>query len=205
MAGDQDGKEQNANQQQQGGETKDSAQQQNGNASGQQGGSQQGATSEKTFTQDDVNRLIDERLNRAKAKWDKDVEDAKKKQAEKELPELERLKAELKREQDEKSALAAKTREADARESVRDLAKRAGAPEDSLSAVYRMVKADIEYDDDGKPTNIEALMTDAKKIAPALFRPAVGRGDAGAGSGARAAAGDKDWMRAGVRSLRGGS
>lgn len=172
--------------------------QQNGDASGQQGGNDQQANQSaagKMLSQDEVNKLIEDRLTRAKTKWDKDAEDARKKAAEKELPEIDQLRKQLERLESEKNDLASKTREADGREAVRGVAKKLGASEDTLNAIYRMVKNDIEFDDAGDPNNVNALLTEAKQIAPQLFRPSVGKGDGGAGSNGKAIP-DSDFMRA---------
>lgn len=190
---------------QQGGQSQQGSNgQQNGDASGQQGGSgQQGSQSAagKMLSQDEVNKLIEDRLTRAKSKWDKDAETAAAAKAEKELPEIERLRKQLERLESEKNELAAKTREADGREAVRTVAKRLGATEDSLNAVYRMVKSDIEFDDEGKPKGIDALLAEAKQIAPQLFKPTVGKGDGGAGNNGKAK--DGDFMRAAYNHSRG--
>lgn len=197
--GSQQGAQSGANQGQQQGQS------QNGDASGQQGGDGQGgdqSKQSKMLSQDEVNKLIEDRLTRAKSKWDKDAEDARQKAAQKDLPEVDRLKAENDRLTKLNADHAAKVRDADSRESVRATAKKLGAVEDSINAIYRMVKSDIEFDDDGKPTNVDGLLAEAKQIAPQLFKPAVGKGDGGAGKTTTAKKGD--FMRAAYDSRGGG-
>jgi len=75
-------------------------------------------------------------------------------------------------------------RERDARDAIRAAARKAGASPDAVDAVYRMVRGDIAYDDDGAPKNVDDLLKDAKQIAPQLFR-ASPRADGGAGNGSK--------------------
>lgn len=51
----------------------------------------------------------------------------------------------------------------------------------STKAVYALIRDDIDFDDDGEPTNVERLIAQAKKDEPQLFRAAVGSGDGGKG------------------------
>lgn len=74
-------------------------------------------------------------------------------------------------------------RERDARDAVRQAARAAGAAGDAVDAIYRMVRADVEYDEDGNVRNLDTLLKDAKAIAPQLFR--VGRADGGSGNGSK--------------------
>ncbi len=48
-------------------------------------------------------------------------------------------------------------------------------------AVFRLVRDAIEYGDDGRPTNIDQVVSAAKKDFPELFRAATGSADGGAG------------------------
>jgi len=75
-------------------------------------------------------------------------------------------------------------RERDARDAIRAAARKAGASPDAVDAVYRMVRGDIAYDDDGAPKNVDDLLKDAKQIAPQLFR-ASPKADGGAGNGSK--------------------
>ena len=48
-------------------------------------------------------------------------------------------------------------------------------------AISRLVGDALDYDDDGKPTNVDAVLAQAKKDYPELFRAAAGGGDGGRG------------------------
>lgn len=65
------------------------------------------------------------------------------------------------------------------RRAVTDEAAKQGAI--STKAVYALIRDDIAFDDDGEPTNIADLITQAKKDDPALFRAASGSADGGKG------------------------
>ena len=68
-----------------------------------------------------------------------------------------------------------------AEKAIRDAAADANANPQRLSAVFRLVKDDIEYGDDGKPKNVADLVAKAKKESPEWFRAANGSGDGGKG------------------------
>ena len=70
-------------------------------------------------------------------------------------------------------------REQAGRTAVYEAAREANAT--SSRAVYALIRDDIEFDDDGEPTNIDALIVKAKKDEPVLFRAAAGSGDGGKG------------------------
>ena len=70
------------------------------------------------------------------------------------------------------------------RAAVTEAATKAGAI--STKAVYALIREDIDFDDDGEPTNIEDLITAARKDEPQLFRAAAGSGDGGKGGRAPA-------------------
>ncbi len=95
-------------------------------------------------------------------------------------------------------AKGAAIRERDAKDATRDAAKKAGAPDGDL--IYRVLKGDIEYDDDGKPTNLKALIDDLKQTTPHLFKPATTRVDGGAGNGSKPG---KDDMNSMIRAAAG--
>lgn len=68
-----------------------------------------------------------------------------------------------------------------AEKAIRDAAADANANPQRLSAIFRLVKDDIEYGEDGKPKNVADLITKAKKESPEWFRAASGSGDGGKG------------------------
>jgi hypothetical protein len=49
------------------------------------------------------------------------------------------------------------------------------------TAVYALIRDDLEFDDDDEPTNLDALLIGAKKQEPALFQAVSGSGDGGRG------------------------
>lgn len=50
----------------------------------------------------------------------------------------------------------------------------------SPKAVFALVKDDLTYNDDGEPTNVAAVIAQARKNEPDLFRASGGGGDGGA-------------------------
>jgi len=70
-----------------------------------------------------------------------------------------------------------KLRDANARSAVTDAATTANAI--SVRAVYALVRDGLEFDDDGEPTNVDALIARAKKDEPSLFRASNGSADGG--------------------------
>lgn len=112
--------------------------------------------------------------------------------------ESEKLAARLEALEKDNQAKGAAIRERDAKDATRDAAKKAGAPDGDL--IYRVLKGDIEYDDDGKPTNLKDLIADLKQTTPHLFKPATTRVDGGAGNGSKPG---KDDMNAWIRQQAG--
>lgn len=112
-----------------------------------------------------------------------ELENAGKSDAERLATENEALKAQL-------ADVTGKVRQAAAQEAVLSQSRKLGSPKPDL--VWRLVRHDLEYDDDGAITNLDAVMKDAKAEAPELFR-ANGNADGGAGAGA--ANGGSDWLR----------
>lgn len=68
-----------------------------------------------------------------------------------------------------------------AEKAIRDAAASAGARADRLASVYRLVREDVAYGDDGKPTNVAALVAQARTDAPEFFQAVTGSGDGGKG------------------------
>ena len=91
----------------------------------------------------------------------------------------EKRQAALKAAEDRATAAESRYRAAIGRAAVTDAASKAGAI--SAKAVYALIRDDIDFDDDGEPTNIDALVAAAKKDEPSLFRAAAGSGDGGKG------------------------
>jgi hypothetical protein len=49
-------------------------------------------------------------------------------------------------------------------------------------AIYRLIAGSVEYDDNGTPNNIDAVVAQAKKDYPELFQGSPGSGDGGRGN-----------------------
>jgi hypothetical protein len=94
--------------------------------------------------------------------------------------EQERKDAALKAAEDRAAAAEGKARELISRSAVMDAATAAKAI--SAKAVYALIKGDLEFNDAGEPTNIDALLKQAQKDDPELFKAANGSGDGGKGS-----------------------
>lgn len=104
----------------------------------------------------------------------KTYEDAQKTEAEKQAEALEAANSRT-------ATLLARVRDLTAQSAVTEAAREAGAIEPAL--IYRAVRGDLEYDDDGNPTNVAAVLADLQKTAPSVFRAAGGSGDGGRGNG----------------------
>jgi hypothetical protein len=107
--------------------------------------------------------------------------------------ELERRDAALKAAEDRASTLETRLRDLSARSAVTDAATKVNAI--SPRAVYALIKGDLDFDDDGNPTNVDALLKQAQKDEPSLFRAANGSGDGGKGTPAGATQNINDVFR----------
>jgi hypothetical protein len=95
-----------------------------------------------------------------------------------------------------------KYRKLSAAEVVRTEAIRLGADPRRVDRIVRMVRPDLEFDDDGdEPTNVKTLLAELRKTDDDLFKPVVGKGDGGAGNNGKPKSGD--FMRAAYTSSRG--
>lgn len=127
-------------------------------------------TTAKTFTQEQLDLIIQKRLEKAEKDWKKKAVDA---EAKSKLSEDERTRAEL---AETKAQLA----ERDRRDSVLEAATKAGVKNAKL--FYQAYKDDLETDDKGKVTNLKDVLEAAKSESPELFTAAVqGSADGGAG------------------------
>lgn len=76
---------------------------------------------------------------------------------------------------------------------VRKEASAAGAQD--TDRIFRMLKSEIDYDDDGKPENVADLVADLKTEYPELFKKKGGGGDLGGGAGSGKGGKKGDWIR----------
>lgn len=104
----------------------------------------------------------------------KEFEDAQKTEAERQAEALQAAEARATQYQQ-------RVRDLTAQSVVTDAARDAGAIAPSL--IYRAVRGDLEFDDDGNPTNVDAVLADLRKTSPEAFRAAGGSGDGGKGAG----------------------
>lgn len=93
-----------------------------------------------------------------------------------ELSETERLKQQLEERDNELNEYRSQIRETRARDATVEAAKNAINPQ----AIWRMVRADVTYDDDGNPENLAPLIAGIQKDMPELFRSTNGSADGGA-------------------------
>lgn len=105
------------------------------------------------------------------------------------------LLARLEAQQETIDSLRLETRTNKAESAVVKSAAKAGAA--NPERIYKLVRTDIDFDDDGKPENIDDLIADAKKEFPELFKPKGGKGDLGNGSRSdKSSKKGGDWIRA---------
>ena len=119
--------------------------------------------SDKSFSQADLDAIVQKRLAKEKSKWEK----------EKDLPEVERLKK-------ENQELAQKTRERDTADTFTAAAEAFGAK--NVARLLKIYRADLEIGDDGAIENLDAVLTAAKNDLPEFF-PSKTPGSADAAEG----------------------
>ena len=130
--------------------------------------SQGGITDDKpkSFSQDDLDRLLAKTRREEKAKYEKELDNATK-------SEVERLKADL-------ADRDAKLSERETKDEVTSFLQKSGCrrPE----AAFLLVKSSISRGRDGKIEDIKALLAEAKQLAPEFFddsKTRPGSADAG--------------------------
>lgn len=111
----------------------------------------------------------------------------------------ERRDADLKSAQTRADAAEQRLQTANARVAVTDAATKANAV--SVNAIFALVRDQIEYDD-GEPVNVPALIAEAKRDEPSLFRKSGGTADGGKGGSDRDLGGKQD-LNALFRNLAG--
>jgi len=117
----------------------------------------QGGTADeqpKTFTQEDLDRLLAKTRREEKAKYEKELANAKK-------TELERAQAEL---AEMKAWRAERETKDEVISYLRDKGK-CTRPE----AAYLLIKSSIQRDKEGKPDNLRDLLAEVKSLAPEFF------------------------------------
>lgn len=115
--------------------------------------------SEKTFTQADVDRIVQNRLKSAvKAELKKLTGDGE--------VTVEDLQRQLSEERTERQKLSARQ---SVREYLTDPKHKLNIPTDAVSEVEELVSAKLEYDDEGKPSNLKDVVESLKSRLPRLF------------------------------------
>ncbi len=114
-------------------------------------------------------------------------------------PEAERLAAERDALRAELDATRQQMRSTRGKAAVLSAATEANAV--TPGVIYRAIVGDLQFDDDGEPTNVPQLLAELRKEAPALFRPVTGKADAAATTAAVAPGGD--WIKRGLAARRG--
>lgn len=107
--------------------------------------------------------------------------------------ELERLTGERDSLKGKYEALASRYQTANARAAITEAAGRLNAIDGH--AVFAIARDSLEFDDDGEPTNVDAVIKDVQKRHPALFRAANGSGDGGKGAPSGNALNMNDFIR----------
>lgn len=152
-----------------------------GSGDGEHGGNDEGAGSDGNDAAAGLKSALDKERARAK-QAEKDLRSANARLSEiesKDKGDVERLTGERDTAATRAETAESKLREATASVAVFDAATKANARD--ARAMYRIVRDDLEFDDDG-PTNVDAVITQAKKDFPTLFQAAGGSGDGGAGT-----------------------
>lgn len=131
------------------------------------------ATIEKLRGFEKQSKAQERELAQARAKL-RELEDAK-------LSETEKAQARVKELEAERESWQRERRELAARDAVMSEAEKLKAK--FPSKVFKLIASDIEYTDDGKPTNIPALLKATRDEFPELFLSQNGSADGGAGNG----------------------
>lgn len=142
----------------------------------------------KTFTQDEVNRLIGERVERERSKY-KDYSTLKKSAEElaqlkqSQMTETEKLQNRLKELEGKEQTWQQERRELLLRGTIERTATTLGIVDPE--AAYRLLDmSSLEFADDGTPKNVETALKALLKAKPYLGRPGGGSVDGGSGQGA---------------------
>lgn len=141
----------------------------------------------KTFTQDDLDRLLAKTRREEKAKYEKELENAQK-------SEVERLKADL-------AERDAKLAERDTKDEVTAFLQKSGCKRPE--AAFLLVKSSISRGKDGKVEDLKGLLAEAKQLAPEFFDEAkrAGSADAGAKSDGKTGTDMNAWLRGEIQTL----
>lgn len=135
-----------------------------------------------------------EKLSKSQAKELESLRQQIKAHDDEKLSETERLKQRVSELEFAESQYKAQIRNIALRGTVAEMATRMGAV--YPAAAYKLIDIDeVEFDKDGEPTNVEALLAAAKKSFPLLFRNPSGNADAASGGQPVPAVSVDNWIR----------
>lgn len=166
----------------------------------QQQGTQQQESSQDGGRSDDAAAVI-ARLNREAKQHRERAEAAEARLAEIEqskLSEQEKVQQALAAEQEKSKTLEQQLRDTLTGSMIRDSAIKAKATDPDLVRAA-VDKSAVEYDGDGKPTNLDALIEAVKKAHPVLFKATQGSGDGGSQGGSAPTSDMNELIRRGAR------
>lgn len=128
--------------------------------------------------QRELQRIVAREVAAAKRRVAQEAEEARERQEAEAKGEYQRLLEQAERERDEARS---SVRRIEAERLVERTAKKANAEHPDI--IYRLIKDEIKYDDDGNATNVDDLIVDLKKDYPRYFVGGVAAGaDAGKAS-----------------------
>ena len=135
----------------------------------------------KTFTQDDLDRLLAKTRREEKTKYEKDLDNAKK-------SEVERLTAEA-------ADLKAKLAERESKDEVTAFLTKNGCTRPE--AAYRLIQSNLQRGKDGQLEDLKGLLAEAKQLAPEFFpdNKTPGSADAGKKSDGATRTDMNAWLR----------
>ncbi len=126
-------------------------------------------TDVRTFSQDELNAIIKDRIQRERASWEKKIEDEKKKAA---MTESERLKAE--KEETEKKAKAMMDRANERLIRAEVIAQATALKIVDADAAYALMSREgVSVEEDGQVIGVKAALESLIKAKPYLVRTAV--------------------------------
>lgn len=135
-------------------------------------GTRTGSTEDRTYTQADLDRLIAKTKREEKTRYERQIATAQ-------LSEVERLKG-------ENQSLKSTLRSREAERAVFDAVRGAGADDPEVVTAWIQAKLDLQYDDDGRITNLKEVISEARSRIPTRFPKRPGSANGGEGkSGAQ--------------------
>lgn len=135
--------------------------------------------------QRELQRIVAREVQAAKRRAQQEAEESRARQEAEAKGEYQKLLADAERQRDE---YRDSIRHMEAERVVERIAKRSNAEHPEV--IYRLIKDDIQYGDDGKPTNVEELVADLKRDYPRYFVAPVAVGADAGKSGGDPATGD---------------